>query len=287
MIIFKKLLTICGYVFLGFVAMVLVIFIATSFKTAMNDRDWDTTVKVLPSINVQKNIVEVKNLRDIVYEGKDKIKSISYYDETFDATKIKNVYFLLNPFVGHPSFAHTFFVFDFGAGRSVSVSVEARKEVGETYSTVKGLMNDFEVAILWGSERDFVARRSVYFDESLYRYDLDISTTTARGLFIDLANETNKVQQTPRFYNTLTENCTNILADSANRVNKGSIPWTSARIFTGFADRALYDLGLIKSEGRDFLSLKNDSDITPRVKDLYLNNKGLTRSGFTMLLENF
>jgi hypothetical protein len=287
MTIFKKILTICGYVFLGFVTVVLALFIVTSLKTAKSDRDWDNTVKVLPSIKVNKDIVEVKNLRDIVYEGKDKISTISYYDDTFDTRKIKDVYFLLNPFVGHPSFAHTFFVFDFGAGKSVSVSVEARKEVGETYSTIKGLLNNFEVAILWGSERDFVARRSVYFDESLYRYKLDISTTTAKNLFIDLANETNNTQLTPRFYNTLTENCTNILADSANRVNEGSIPWTSARIFTGFADRELYDLGLIKSEGRDFLSLKNDSDITPRVKDLYLNNKGLTRNGFTMLLENF
>jgi Domain of unknown function (DUF4105) len=286
MIRLKRTSTILGYIFLGFIAALLLLYLFASFKTAKNDRDWDPTVKILPKIQINKNIVEAKDLRDIVYEGKDKVKSISYYNDTFDTNKIKKVYFLLNPFVGHPSFAHTFFVFDFGAGKSVSVSVEARKEVGESYSTVKGLMNNFEVAILWGSERDFVARRSVYFDESLYRYDLDISTTTARGLFIDLANETNKVQETPRFYNTLTENCTNILADSANRVNKDSIPWNSARIFTGFADRELYDLGLIRSEGRDFLSLKEGADITPRVKDLYLNNTGLTRSGFTMLLES-
>jgi hypothetical protein len=106
-------------------------------------------------------------------------------------------------------------------------------------------MNDYELWYAYGSVNDFLTRRAVYNKEDLYMYPLLISEKTVQGLFVDLAKVTEKLETEPQFYNTVTTNCTNLLADSGNRVNPGSIPFHYSRIFTGFADNKLYDLKLI------------------------------------------
>jgi bisphosphoglycerate-dependent phosphoglycerate mutase len=37
------------------------------------------------------------------------------------------------------------------------------------------------------------------------------------------------------------------LAESANKVKHGSVPWNKARVLTGYADNHLYSLGYIKN----------------------------------------
>jgi hypothetical protein len=52
----------------------------------------------------------------------------------------------------------------------------------------------------------------------------------------------------PRFYNTLTSNCTNELAKVANLAQPGAIPPNIALIFPGYAASLLYDLGFIAND---------------------------------------
>lgn len=283
----KKTLKYLGYFFFLIILVTSTVFFVASFKKPTNDRVWDSTVKNLPEIIFRKDKVEIKNLRDFSYSAKDKVNKEEYYNDEFNPQKIKDVYFLLNPFEENPAFAHTFFSFVFEDGKSVSVSIEARKEAGESYSTIRGLLNNYELAILWGSEKDFFTRRSIYFNEDLRRYRLDISTTTAEALFIDLLNETIKTQSEPEFYNTITDNCTNLLADSANRIHPGSIPWTFARFLTGDSDRVLYDLRLIQNDVRGFEYVKENSNISPVIRDMFEGNPGITRFGFSNLIHLF
>jgi hypothetical protein len=207
-------------------------------------RDWTDDARILPDITIQDNLITVKNLRDWRYVHGETI-SKNYYDETFDLNKISKAYFLLNPFGKWEGVGHAFFVFEFEDGKSVSISVEARRENGEDFSAVHGLFNNFELWYTWGSPADLMSRRAIYHNEDLYMYPLLIQKTTVQGLFVDLAKTTEQLETKPKFYNTITSNCTNVLADLANRVNKGSIPWTWARIFTGFSDDKLYELKLI------------------------------------------
>jgi hypothetical protein len=207
-------------------------------------REWTDDAQILPDVTIKDNLVTVQNLRDWRYT-KGATISREYYQETFDVNKISKAYFLLNPFGTWQGVGHAFFTFEFEDGKAVSISVEARRENNESFSAIHGLFNQFELWYTWGSPADLFARRAIYHDEDLYMYPLLIKPETVRGLFIDLAQTTEQLETNPKFYNTLTSNCTNVLADSANRVNKGSIPWTWARIFTGFSDEKLYQLKLI------------------------------------------
>lgn len=281
----KKVLKVLGYVVLLAVLIITLTLFIVSFKKPSNDKNWDSAVKVLPEISINKNNVTINNLRDFSYSAKDKVDKEAYYNDVFDTRKIKDVYFLVNPFAGHPSFAHTFFSFVFSDGKTVSVSIEARKEVGESYSTIKGLLNNFELSILWGSEKDFLSRRAVYYNEDLFRYKLDVSSTTTKSIFVDLLDQTIKSESEPRFYNTITDNCTNLLADSANRVNPGSVPWTWARMFTGYAPKVLYDLKLIQNDSKGFEYVEEESDIGPLIRKMTNDHPELTRFGFSKLIE--
>jgi hypothetical protein len=125
----------------------------------------------------------------------------------------------------------------------VAISVEARRERGETFDTLSGLLNNFELIYIWGTEPDLTGSRAVREQNRLYMYPLNIPLDSAQQLFLSLAETTRQLETQPRFYNSLTSNCTNELAKVANKVQPGAIPLNIALVLPGFADEVLYDLG--------------------------------------------
>ena len=71
------------------------------------------------------------------------------------------------------------------------------------------------------------------------------SIESGRNLFRDLAAESRALETQPRFYNSLTSNCTNELAKEANRAQPGAIPLNIGLLLPGYADHFLYDRGFI------------------------------------------
>jgi hypothetical protein len=267
----------------GIAFLALIIFsIFTFTKKPVLNRNWTEDARILPDITITDSTLIVKNLRDWRYKQGEVI-SKEYYEETFDLDKIEKAYFLLNPFGKWEGVGHTFFLFEFEDGKTVSVSVEARRPDGIPYEAVKGLFNNYEMWYAWGSAADLFSRRAVYHNEDLYMYPLNITARTVRGLFVDLAKTTEGLETQAQFYNTITSNCTNVLADSANRVNKGSIPWTFARIFTGYADNKLYDLKLIPHD-KPFEQVYEDARIDLTIRSILEEDESLNRDQFWSLL---
>jgi hypothetical protein len=214
-------------------------------KTPSLDRDWAEDSKILPSISINENIIEIKNIRDWRY-AKNEILSKNYYEENFDLNKLESTYYLINPFGKWDGIAHGFFLFVFEDGKSVSVSIEARREASESFNSVKGLFNKYELWYAYGTAADFITRRAVHYEDSeLNMYPLLISKEMSQKLFLDLANETQSLEKEARFYNTIKSNCTNLLMDSINKAEPGTIPFHYSRLFTGYSDDYFYKLGLI------------------------------------------
>jgi hypothetical protein len=265
-----------------FILLTLILSIFIFSKKPSLERNWTEDAKILPDVTITDSTIHIKNLRDWRYT-RGEVISKTYYEETFDLEKIEKAYFLLNPFGKWEGVGHTFFLFEFSDGKTISVSVEARRPEGMDYGAVKGLFNNYEMWYTWGSAADLFSRRAVYHNEDLYMYPLLITSQTARGLFKDLAQTTENLETQAQFYNTVTSNCTNVLADSANRVNEGSIPWTFARIFTGYADNKLYDLKLIP-HNKSFEETFTDSRIDLEIKEILENNTLLSKEDFWSLL---
>lgn len=245
---FKRFPKFCFYLVVLTLFLILLVTMTNIIKTPSLNRDWSEDSKILPNITFEGDIIKIKNIRDWRYDEKS-IISKNYYDDFFDLTKINNIYLLFNPFGKWEGIGHSFFLFEFEDGKTISVSVEARREKDEDFNSLKGLFNKYELWYAFGSSADFILRRAIHYeDHELNMYPLLISKEAGKSLFLDLAQSAHELENEAKFYNTITSNCTNLLMDSANKVKKGSVPFHYSRIFTGFADDYIYKLGFIPND---------------------------------------
>ena len=217
-----------------------------------NQRDWEYGMDVLPHITIDGDLVSVQQERDFRWATEGPLSS-EYVDRTFDVRRLERVWFVQEPFIMAPLYsfegvAHTYFVFDFQDQVPVAVSVESRRERGQGYDPLTGMLNEYGLIYVWGTEQDVTGRRAVLERNQLYMYPLIGSMDSARQLFLDLARVSQQLETQPRFYNTLTSNCTNELAKVANEAQPGAIPPNLALILPGYSDEVLYDLGFIPND---------------------------------------
>ena len=143
-----------------------------------------------------------------------------------------------------PAIAHVFLSFGFGDDH-VAVSVEARKERGEGYSSVQGFFKRYELIYVVGDERDLIRVRTNYRrdpPEDVYLYRVRGPVENARRLFLEYVRAINALRERPRFYDTLTTNCTTTIL-LHTRVNPGHLPLSWKVLLSGHAAEYVYERG--------------------------------------------
>jgi uncharacterized protein DUF4105 len=214
-----------------------------------NQRDWEYGMQLLPEITISGDVVAVRHERDYRWST-DGPRSSEYIDRTYDVRRLERVWFVVEPFT-LPSFndfqgmAHTYFVFDFQDQPPVAISVESRRERGQGFDPVRGLFNEYELIYIWGTEQDLTGRRAVLENNQLYMYPVVGPLESGRKLFLEMAAISQSLETQPRFYNSITSNCTSELARVANEVQPGAIPPNIGMILPGYADQVLYEGGFI------------------------------------------
>lgn len=209
-----------------------------------NDRDWALDQAVLPYAEVDGDQVSVHNIRNFSYTSTSDYTP-AYYDATFDLNKIKNIYFVVEPFSGYVGAAHTFLSFEFEGDKFVSISVEIRKEKGESFSAVKGLLRQYELTYVIADERDVVKLRSNYRHDKVFVYPVKTTPEKMRAVFLSMIERANKLKTEPEFYNTIASNCTTNIAKHVNQISPKRVPWDITFLLPEEADRYAYKLGLI------------------------------------------
>lgn len=235
---------------LGKTLLALVVFFAFAYTVLVfivrpsNNRDWALDQAILPYAEIKGNDVSVYNIRNFSYTDTQKYIP-DYYDATFNLDKIKNVYFVVEPFSGYVGAAHTFLSFEFEDNRFVSISVEIRKEKGESFSAIKGVLRQYELMYVIADERDVIKLRSNYRKDNVFVYPVKTTPEKMRAVFISMIDRTNKLKTEPEFYNTLTGNCTTNIAKHVNQISPKRVPWNITFLLPENADRYVYDIGLI------------------------------------------
>jgi hypothetical protein len=209
-----------------------------------NNRDWSADQAVLAHADFQGDRVTVHNIRNCAYHSTDNYE-VHYYDKTYDLNKLQSVDFIMVPFAGMPALAHTFLSFGFEGQDYLAISVEIRKEKGETYSPLKGLLNQYELMYVVGDERDLIVLRSNYRLDDVYIYRARATRAQAREVFVDMLQRANGLTARPEFYNAITNNCTTNVARHINRISPGRVPYSYRVLLPGYTDRLAYDLGLL------------------------------------------
>ncbi|OHA83652.1 MAG: hypothetical protein A2937_02040 [Candidatus Yonathbacteria bacterium RIFCSPLOWO2_01_FULL_47_33b] len=235
---------------LGKIILALIAFVAVAYTLLVlvvrpsNDRDWTVDQAVLPYAEIDGDQVSIHNIRNFAYTSTSDYTP-NYYDATFDLRKIKNVYFVVEPFSGYVGAAHTFLSFEFEDNRFVSVSVEIRKEKGESFSATKGVLRQYELTYVIADERDVVKLRSNYRHDKVYVYPIKTTPEKMRAVFLSMIERANELKEKPEFYNTLTSNCTTNIAKHVNAISPGRVSWNITYLLPENADRYVYDIGLI------------------------------------------
>jgi hypothetical protein len=143
--------------------------------------------------------------------------------------------------------AHTFLSFGFSDSQFVSISVEARREVGEEYALLKGMLRRYEVMYVIGDERDVIGLRALRGDD-VYLYPIRTTPAKVRALFVAMLERANQLEAEPEFYNTITNNCTTNILEHANSISPGRIPYGREVLLPGYADELAQRLGLIDAD---------------------------------------
>jgi hypothetical protein len=215
------------------------------FKGASNDRNWKVGFDLFPEIKIDSSEVTINNVRNFKYFTDDSFE-VNYYDRTYSLDKLESLWFVLSPFADHwRGPAHSLLSFGFSDSQYVSISVEARKEVGESYSILGGILKKFELMYVIGDEHDLIGLRTVIWDDDVFVYPIKTDKENIRKLFIDVLERAKKLQAQPEFYNTIWRNCTSTLYDHVNKIWPGRLPGGWKLILTGYSDELVYDNELI------------------------------------------
>jgi hypothetical protein len=227
-----------------------------------NDRDWQPDVARPPTAEINGDLVTIHNVRDFHYRSETDYDE-HWEDRTYDLSKLTSLDLFLS-YWGAPGIAHTLMSWEFSNSLPLVISIETRKEKGESYSAIRGFFRDYELYYVMADERDLVGLRTNYRGEQVYLYRIHVPIEVARALLIDYLEEANRLARHPRWYNAATHNCTTAIREHVKHVSAGN-PFNWRILVNGYLDQLMYERGTIDTS-RPFEELRKLSDITDRAK---------------------
>ncbi len=272
-------------IFLLLVALMCIAAISLIFTAPRSDRNWLPEYEKVATATIADDTVTLRNVRDWTFSEEGPVTK-DWITASVDANAISRVWFILEPFPEKKYLSHTMLSFEFEDGTILSFSVEARKEVGETYSAFSGLTKGYELIYVWGTERDSIGLVLAYLNRSLHLYPLVISKKQAASLFLAIVEETNELSAEPRFYNSLTANCTNTLARIVNELSPDTLPRDISWYITGNADYYLMRQGFINLIGSSEEGTREHYNLT-RYKNDVIRVAGSSPKIFSHAIREF
>ena len=214
---------------------------------------------VLPHATIDGERVTVHNIRNFDYRTETDFTP-AYYDRTFDLRRLDRVDLVAVYWMG-PAIAHLFLTFGFGDDH-LAISIEARKDRTRPYATLPGFFRQYELVYIVADERDVIRVRTNYRTsppEEVYLFRVIGPIENGRRIFLDYLRDSNELREHPRFYNTLTTNCTTMILTHA-AVNPGHIPYSWKVLLSGYAPEYAYERGRL-DQSLPFEELKRRAHI--------------------------
>lgn len=217
------------------------------FVHPSNERDWSPDQQRLATAEFSGDRVLVHNVRNTFYRSTTDY-DVHWEDRTYDLRRLESVWFVVEPFASWRGPAHTFLSFGFGNGEYVAISVEIRKEQGESFSPLRGLLRQYELTYIIGDERDLIGLRANHRHDDVHLYPTRITPDAARTLFVSMLERANAVAAKPEFYNTLSNTCTTNIVDHVNLIAPDPIPFSYKTVLPAYSDDLAFDLGMIDTD---------------------------------------
>jgi len=228
------------------------------------DRDWAPDVARGVTSRVEGTKVHLTDVRDFGWITRDEADE-RWIGTTVDLQQLQTVDLVLTTW-GSPHIAHTMLSFGFADGQYVVLSAEIRREADEAFSELGGFFKQFELVLIAATERDIVRLRTHARADQVSLYRLEMTPEQRRQLFLSYLELGNNLDRKPRWYQTVTTNCTTVIWRLARLVAPG-IPLDWRVLLSGHVPDYLYDIGVIAND-RALDDIKQSARITAKAQAL-------------------
>ncbi len=230
---------------------------------ASNDRIWQPDVAMLPSAEIEGDVITLRNIRSFTYRSESDYTP-HWYDKTVDLRQLDTLDLIAVYWMGD-AIAHTILSFGF-AGDQVAISIETRKEQGEVYSTLGGLFRRYDLYYAVADESDLIGLRTNYREppEDVYLYRVKAPQENIRRLFLQYLATINELNVRPEFYNTATTNCTTNIVTHIQAI-RPQVPLSWKMLLSGYFPELVYERGSL-DQSLPFEALRQQSYINERAQ---------------------
>lgn len=205
-----------------------------------NERQWADDVAQTSHGEVKGDEVTLHNVRNFRWRSSTEYVQ-RWETRRYDLRQLRSVD-MITSYWSSRAIAHLLFSFGFADGQHVVFSVEIRRERGEAYNEIGGFFKEFELAVIAADERDIIALRTNVRGEDDYLYRLRLAPADIRSLFLAYLEQTNQLLSVPRFYNTVTVNCTTLVYGMLRHI-VGALPLSYRVLLSGYLPEYVYALG--------------------------------------------
>jgi hypothetical protein len=209
-----------------------------------NHRLWSDDVAQMSTGTVDGNWVTLNNVRNFTWRSNTDYTQ-RWESRVYDLEKLRSVDMVMSYWTG-PAIAHMLMSFGFDDGQYVVFSVEVRRLKTGDYSELGGFFKQFELSVIAADERDVIRVRTNVRGEDDYLYRLRMPVEAIRSLFLGYVGEANSLIDSPRFYNTITANCTTLVYHMMKRI-VGYLPLNYRILLDGYLPGYVYEVGGLDS----------------------------------------
>ncbi len=205
-----------------------------------NEREWADDVSQTVGGKVEANMVTLDKVRDFVWRtNTDYVER--WVPRRYDLVRLDSLDMIVS-YWSRASIAHMLISFGFGGDQYVVFSVEIRRQKHQSFSELGGFFKEFEVVIIAAEERDIVRLRTNVRREQTYLFRLNFPPEVMRALFLSYVAEANELVRAPRFYHTISCNCTTVLYAMLKRI-VGRLPVSLRILLSGYMPEYFYSIG--------------------------------------------
>ena len=229
--------------------------------SASNEKNWADDVAHGVTGVVDGERLSVRNVRN--FSWRTEADYVPHWEQrTYDLSQIRSLDLFLVYWMG-PSVAHAIVSFGFDDGRHLDFSIELRRTKDDEYSAVAGFFKTHELIFIGADERDLMTLRRAR-NEQITLYRLRTPPERARALLVEYIKQANDLAAHPKFYNTVTTNCTTAIFEMMRSVTS-SIPFDWRIVLTGYLPEYLYEHGAVDTR-ISLEELRQRADVTRRVE---------------------
>ena len=232
-----------------------------------NDRSWVNDNERLTTAEFDDGEVTIRIVRDFEWRSNRDFDK-RWLDMKINLNDVSKIWFVLEYFdPSRRQMAHTIMSFEMSDGTRLACSIEVRRERGERYHPVKGLFRQYELIYVWATERDVIGVRTRCRKRSVTHLfeAVVLGPGNERRMLESYLKRTNKLSQSPEWYNTITNTCTTNIVRHVNEVYPGRVPRAVAVLLPGLSPKLLQRNNLVKIKGTIEETLRN-SIIDERAK---------------------